>query len=251
VTAPAGERLAELSRIATLRAAALTSRVAPQELGVVGLASILYRFGGCIPASDMDVAWPQLLLRRAEGAVNRDLTGYVRSETPGWMSWTRPEADVGKLVHKVYVSPAVPNLAEALPTIFAVAIALGIQAWKVGADVPGLHRPDKVVLYLLTAAEADASGTALDAALNGLAPQGVPFTGQLGESGIVSRGLDRDGTSWRALVCRALAEALWQARDERGGDAAPQEVAEDACAALAASGYDVAHWMPRSGEAGR
>ena len=81
--------------------------------------------------------------------------------------------------------------------------------------------------------------------LSHLAAQGVPFTGQVGSTGIVSRGVDHGGTSWRALVCRSLAEALWAGRAVAGSTAAPTDVADLALERLADLGFDVETWRPQ------
>jgi len=241
---PAGERLARLSRAATIRAAALTSRIGPEQLGANGLASVLYRSGGCAPARGIDDHWPQLLLRRAERPVRAAVSNHTRSATAAWMSWTLNDVDTSQLVHKIYVSPTMTALADALTTTFAVATDLGIPAWKVGADVAGLHRADKIVLYLLTREAADEAASAFADALSHHAPQGVPFTGQVGATGIVSRGIDHGGTSWRAVVCRSLADALWAGRSVAGSTAAPEAVADLAYERLTDLGFDVANWHP-------
>ena len=242
---PAGERLARLSRVATIRAAALTGRLGPEPQGSSDLAALLYRAGGCAPSRGIDARWPQLVLRRAERPVRAALSGHTRSATAAWMSWTRTDADPSQLVHKIYVSPGLAAMAEALTTTFAVAIDLGVPAWKVGADVAGLHRADKIVLYLPTGEAADRAASALAEVLNHIGPQGVPFTGQVGATGIVSRGIDHDGTSWRALVCRSLADALVAARAVAGPTAPPTDVADLAYERLADLGFDVTTWRPQ------
>lgn len=242
---PAGERLSRLSRVSTIRAAALTGRIGPDQLGTDGLTAFLYRAGGCTPSQGVDVRWPHLLLRRAERPVRAALSDHTRSATAAWMSWTHHDADPGLLVHKIYVSPAMVATAEALRITFAAAVDLGIPAWKVGADVAGLHRADKIVLYLPTREAADRAASALADALGHAAPQGVPFTGQVGPTGIVSRGVDHGGTSWRALVCRSLAEALWAGRAVAGCTAAAVDVANLALERLDDRGFDVDTWRPQ------
>ena len=242
---PAGERLARLSRVSTIHAAALTGRIGADHLGTDGLSSLLYRAGGCTPSQGVDARWPHLLLRRAERPVRAALSDHTRSATAAWMSWTHRDADPGQLVHKIYVSPAVVATADALKTTFAVATDLGIPAWKVGADIAGLHRADKVVLYLPTGEAADRAASALAEALSHAVPQGVPFTGQVGTTGIVSRGVDHDGTSWRARVCRSLAEALWAGRAAAGSTAPPEDVANLALEHLVDLGFDVETWRPQ------
>lgn len=235
---PAGERLARLSHRVAVRAAALTGGD-PDHL-----ASLLYRAGGRPPDPRCDPRWAQVLVHRAEQPVRRELVAYDRTSTAAWLGRTRTGADPAELVHKVYVSPAVEALADALPLVVATATALQVPAWKVGADLAGLHRPDKVVLYLASEAAADDAAGTLARVLDGLAAHGVPFTGQVGGSGIVSRGRDDDGTSWRMTVSRALAGALHEARTDLGPRAGAPAVAALAYDRLRAGGLDVDTWHP-------
>ena len=241
---PTGGRLARLSRTAAIRAAALTSWVDPETLGSAALAAVLYRAGGTTPGDRVDERWPRLLLRRAERQVRGHLVDYARTSTEGWMSWTRADADVVQLVHKVYLSPAVPSLSDALPVAFEIATRLEVPAWKVGADLAGLYRADKFVLYFPSSAAADEAASALAERLEFAAPQGVPFTAQVDSSGIVSRGIDRNGTSWRAVVCRTLAEALLASRARHGPAAPAQTVVDEAHQSLSRDGFDTDGWLP-------
>lgn len=241
---PAGERLARLSRTAAIRAAALTSWVDPETLGTAALAGVLYRVGGSTPSVHVDERWPHLLLRRAQRHVRHRLVDYARTSTEGWMSWTRTDADVVALVHKVYLSPAVPSLTDALPSAFDIAASLQVPAWKVGADLAGIHRADKFVLYFASAEAADDAATVLAEHLSLVAPQGVPFTAQVGSTGIVSRGIDRNATSWRAVVCRSLADALLAARARNGTATPPRRVVDEAYASLTRDGFDTRGWFP-------
>ena len=115
---------------------------------------------------------------------------------------------------------SVRDVATTLGVILTHAPLLGVPAWKVGADLAGLHRPDKIVLYLASAERADRVAAALALTLGDTAAQGVPFTGQVGATGIVSRGRDVAGTSWRADVCRVVAESLCATRVTLGLQAA-------------------------------
>ena len=236
---PSGGRLAQLTRTVVVRAAALAGRVGPDEL-----AGVLYRSGGTAADPLQDPRWPHHLVHLAE----RSLPGperYERSRTEHWNGWTTPGVETSTQVHKVYVSPTVRCLPAVLPVVFATAAALDVPSWKVGADAAGLHRADKIVLYLPSASRADAVAAALADALDGFDAQGVPFTGQVGATGIVSRGQDRDGESWRAVLCRAVAAALHQQRAGLGPDARPDTVADAALDALAHE-YDVVTWRPRT-----
>jgi hypothetical protein len=245
---PSGGRLAELTRTAVVRVAALTGRVDPVTTDSAALASLLYRAGGCVPDGRLDPRWPHHVVTAAERAAGSGLTGHTRSTARHWHSWTASDADHTTLFHKIYVSPAVRDIATTLGVILTHAPLLGVPAWKVGADLAGLHRPDKIVLYLASAERADRVASALALALSGFAAQGVPFTGQVGATGIVSRGRDVAGTSWRADVCRAVAESLSAARVTLGPDARAADVADEALARLVSHGLDVETWHPPKDE---
>jgi len=234
---PSGGRLAQMTRTVVVRAAVLAGRVGPDEL-----AAVLYRSGGTAADPRQDPRWPHHLVQLAERSAP-GIERYDRSRTEHWNGWTTPGVETSTQVHKVYVSPTVPCLPAALPVVFATATALDVPSWKVGADAAGLHRADKIVLYLPSASRADAVATALAEALDGLDAQGVPFTGQVGATGIVSRGQDRDRESWRAVLCRAVAGALQHQRAELGPGAPPDAVADAALDALAGA-YDVETWRP-------
>jgi hypothetical protein len=243
---PSGGRLAELTRTAVLRVAALTGRVDPAVTDVAVLASLLYRAGGCVPDGRLDPRWAGHVVTAAERTARASLTGHTRSESRHWHSWTATGADHATLVHKVYVSPVVRDVATTLGVILTHAPQLGVPAWKVGADLAGLHRPDKIVLYLASPERADRVAAALALTLGDTAAQGVPFTGQVGSTGIVSRGRDVAGTSWRADVCRVVAESLCVSRASLGLRATAADVADDALAVLGTSGIDVTTWHPAS-----
>ncbi len=246
--ARSGGRLGRVSRLAVDRAAALTGRVDPAAVDVAALAALLYRAGGCAVDDRLDPRWPRHLTRQAERPVAAALSDHARGRSEHWDSWSAPGVDATELVHKVYVSPTVKSLRRTLEAVFTCVLDHEVPAWKVGADLAGIHRPDKVVLYLPTAEAADAVAGLLDHTLVGQDAQGVPFSGQVGESGIVSRGRDLAGTSWRAVVCRLVAQALWTARSDVAGsahaDAQDQRVAQLALDLVAAQGFDTVTWRP-------
>jgi hypothetical protein len=241
---PSGGRLAVLTRAAVVRVAALTGRVEPATSDPATLASLLYRAGGCVPDGRLDPRWAGHVVTSAERPARAGLAGHTRTAGQHWHSWTATDADPATLVHKIYVSPVVRDVATTLGVILTHAPLLGVPAWKVGADLAGLHRPDKIVLYLASAERADRVAATLALALEGLGAQGVPFTGQVGSTGIVSRGRDVAGTSWRADVCRLVAESLCAGRAALGARARADEVADEALALLGDRGLDVGTWHP-------
>jgi hypothetical protein len=241
---PSGGRLAVLTRAAVVRVAALTGRVEPATSDPATLASLLSRAGGCVPDGRLDPRWAGHVVTSAERPARAGLAGHTRTAGRHWHSWTATDADPATLVHKIYVSPVVRDVATTLGVILTHAPLLGVPAWKVGADLAGLHRPDKIVLYLASAERADRIAATLALALEGLGAQGVPFTGQVGSTGIVSRGRDVAGTSWRADVCRLVAESLCASRAALGTRARADEVADEALALLGDRGLDVGTWHP-------
>ena len=80
--------------------------------------------------------------------------------------------------------------------------------------------------------------------LRGVPAQGVPFSGALDASGLVSWGRDLDGRSWRSMVCAALARELVAARRTLGPGATAERVAVAALDALGRAGLDVVDWHP-------
>jgi len=235
---PPDGRLARLTAIAVSRAAALSAMVGADEVSAV-----LYRAGGTAVDPGQDPRLPRLLCDRAAVSVRAETKGYERSRSEHWDGWTAAGADADDLVHKIYVSPTVAALPAALPLVFAVAVDRAVPSWKVGADGAGIHRPDKIVLYLPTSEEADEVAAALSAALANVPAQGVPFTGQVGGSGIVSRGQDFGRQSWRAAVCTSVGRALLARREVLGSEAPAEQVATEALEALAAD-IDVVTWWP-------
>ncbi|MEN0130181.1 MAG: hypothetical protein AAGC49_12130 [Brevundimonas sp.] len=235
---PPDGRLARLTATAVGRAAALSAMVGADEVSAV-----LYRAGGTAVEPGQDPRLPRLLCDRAEAGVRAELRQYDRSRSEHWDGWTVAGADADDLVHKIYVSPTVAALPAALPIVFAVAVDLTVPSWKVGADGAGIHRADKIVLYLPTSEEADEAAGVLAAALADLPAQGVPFTGQVGRSGIVSRGQDFGRQSWRAAVCTSVGRALLARRASLGPQAPAAQVAAEALDGLAAD-IDVVTWWP-------
>ena len=245
---PSGGRLAQLTRAAVVRAAALTGRGDGATSDPAALAALLYRAGACVPDCRLDPRWAGHVVAVAERTARAGLVGHARHDGPHWRSWTATDVDPLTLVHKVYVSPAVRDLGTTLGVILTHAPVLGVPAWKIGADLPGLHRADKIVLYLASAERADRVAATLALALGRFAVQGVPFTGQVGATGIVSRGRDIAGTSWRADVCRRVAESLCASRVELGTQARATEVADEALSRLTVHGLDVRSWHPGGDE---
>jgi hypothetical protein len=176
-------------------------------------------------------------------------TGGADGQRP-WLSWGAPPArtaDGG--MFKLYVSPHPDALADVLPTVVEVLAETRAFAFKVGAGLEGLLRPDKVVAYFDGFERLAAAGEGLRARLDGVAAQGVPFTAAITPDGLVSWGVDPPGRaqtpgmqgeeSWRLWLCTRLAAALLSARGH-----APWEYALER---IRLEGVDPATWAPSQG----
>jgi len=239
-----GDRLPLLTRRALLRAAAVA--------GLGGhLQPMLYRAGsvalGPRARRTHDDRWLAWLAASAARGVPGLLEGWVPHTTPHWQAWTRSDLVDGparaSLTAKTYVSPLPHALAATLPQVLRVVVELGVASVKVGCTAEGVLRPDKLVLHCADAAQADALAEVLAARLAGLPAQGVPFTGQADDTGLVSRGTDPPGTSWRAYVTAAAAGEL-RAAYASCPQAGPQALLAAAVDGLSRAGLDSRTWQP-------
>lgn len=138
-----------------------------------------------------------------------------------WLSWFCAErrrahaADAA--MYKLYVSPEPAAFRDAFQIAAPLILESEAIAFKVGGDVFGVLRPDKMVIYFSTHAALMNLGAALQAKLTGVRAHGVPFTASLDSEGLISCGADprvppnRDPLareSWRLRVAGRLAGSL-------------------------------------------
>ena len=234
------DRIPRLTRVAVERVAAVAGRV-----DVPVLQGLLYRSGSVALGPRNVRVWDPASIGRAIARAAADFpclaTEYTSHSSAHWHSWNRISSSApGSRPprHKVYLSPQPEHLLEALPTLFETVTYFGIPGFKIGASTEGVLRPDKIVLYLPDAAAADTVAQRLADELTELAPQGVPFSGQVGDTGIASRGRDPEGTSWRAWLIDEVAQALDSAAQQDGSPAVR------ALDKLASRGIDTLTWWP-------
>jgi hypothetical protein len=161
-----------------------------------------------------------------------------------WFSWQRRNArSSGVPAYKLYVSPSPGSLRDALAVVVATLAGSEALSFKVGAEVHGVLRPDRLVAYFGTFAALERSARALERALHGIEADGVPFTGALTADGLLSWGSDPPGSaepSWRWWVANRLAEALAEAKTARP-DMTPERFALER---VAFHGVDPERWTP-------
>jgi len=194
--------------------------------------------------STLEVSWRQL----------------PSSAAPGWLAWLNrgggSELGGSGPEFKLYVSPAVDALERVFPELVRVVTTCRAASFKVGADAPGLLRPDKLVAYFSNLGDLAKAAHELGERLEGVDRQGVPFTAEISGDGLLSWGVDPPlrgralggrAPSWREWVCYRLAVALIEARQKRDG---PGPLWQQALERLRADGVQVDRWLPSPGHWG-
>jgi len=182
-----------------------------------------------------------------------------------WSEYRRPEAGTTHWRHwrsrtasgrprtlranvKLYLSPTVEALPDALQAAADLLAASPTPTgFKVGVNVGGICRPDKVVMYFDRLDELHATATDLACRLHGVPAHGVPFTAAVTDDGLLSWAADPEVTSWRLWVASRLAEHLGQARREAADGLEPWRFALER---LRLDGVDPGTWI-RAGSSGQ
>jgi hypothetical protein len=240
--------------VSRLSIAALKYGQALQLPDSYSLAGRLY----CFNRRPASAAWKSRLpSRRAVaqylGEANRDWTRTSSEfERPEWLIWhskAEPRESREGPQHKLYISPEPGYLREAWQAALPVLGAFGAHTFKTGADLYGILRPDKFVAYFSSRERMHEAAKHIAAKLCGIPAQGVPFTGSLDGSGLVSWGMDPphhaaifpwSGRSWRCWLVDRLAAALVTA----GNDSESVAAWEFALDRLSLDGVDTSSWEP-------
>jgi hypothetical protein len=150
--------------------------------------------------------------------------------SPGykWYSWTKHASTKQTSswlqdTYKLYISPSVDDLPAVFATVVPCLTKSEAYCFKVGSTVPGILRPDKMVVYFETYESLAETAATLKQSLSGFAVQGVPFTCQLDDKGLLSWGIDPpkkdvlpsvEAGSWRTYLADQLSLAVVQAQTE-------------------------------------
>jgi hypothetical protein len=183
---------------------------------------------GVLP-TDKSVA--RHLALRSPGPTSKMLSLNWTSVRPipaynGWRIWrTRRFPRSKRASYKLYVSPSVQCLPDALAATLVVLGSTHALRLKVGRDIYNLLRPDKLIVYFDGFDELHKVAEQLTPKLSGLHPHGVPFTAGLTPDGMLSWGMDPPDTqqalhwqereSWRLWLTNRLATALLLAKAAR------------------------------------
>jgi len=170
-----------------------------------------------------------------------------------WRQWRRARAGATPSGgYKLYVSPATDALERAIGAVASsLGCVCGVSGFKLGADVHGICRPDKLVVYFDGLDDLQAGAVILHDRLAGLPAHGVPFSAAITLDGLLSWGADPAVTpaaatnpSWRMWVTARLAEYLVAARDSTDGRISPSQFALER---MRLSGIDTDTWAPADG----
>ena len=134
----------------------------------------------------------------------------------GWVFFSSPRA--GFSPYKLYLSPRFDELANVFGAIVDGIVSSRAVAFKVGGELSGLLRPDKIVAYCESFEDLAALADCLEQRLQGCLARGVPFTAQIDKDGLLSWGMDpprenqtaglQQRESWRFWLTNRLAISL-------------------------------------------
>jgi len=143
-----------------------------------------------------------------------------------WYMWSRKEKVTRDLynnaVYKIYISPILASFPEVFAKSVEILSMTAALGFKTGIDQHGLLRPDKFVVYFHHYNQLMEAAAILTKELKGFIPQGLPFTAQLDDKGMISWAIDPpkkgvienfDGGSWRAHITQQIAMAVTHAKE--------------------------------------
>lgn len=196
------------------------------------------------------------------GGVNQDVLEKhwakvsKRPSHDGWMVWQsrqkRASLSESTGTYKLYLSPHCEFLQEAFSAMVDVLTEVKVPIFKIGSDVYGMLRPDKMVAYFTNYEELQETAHKIGQKLQGCPAHGVPFTSNLAGDGLLSWGVDppkehqqvlgwQERQSWRLWLTNRLATYLLLAKTAHSGHLEPWQFALDR---LRMDGVDTENWRP-------
>lgn len=190
----------------------------------------------------------QALLDEYEAGSANSMSGQY------WTSWRllRSESKNDALIYKLYVSPDHKILRDTLPFIFESFVRNKVICFKLGKNLRGILRPDKIIAYFENFEKLQITAEQLNSELAGQPTQGVPFTTAISADGLLSWAIDPSKSqkifkweqedSWRTWIAKRLAAAIIEAKFNR--QATKTEPWQSALESLRIQGIDVQNWLP-------
>ncbi len=173
----------------------------------------------------------------------------------GWLSFSAKKNSDSKQKNlskfKLYISP-LPKPRLIREVFQATADVLGemdVQNFKIGQDVTGLLRPDKMVAYFSNFEDCEEAALRIRQKINGTPAHGVPFTADFSNDGLLSWGMDPQTantlqwgrSSWRLWIVSQLATSLLEAKLYGAANVKPWRHALERMQSI---GIDPSTWAP-------
>ncbi|MEO6720345.1 MAG: hypothetical protein ABIN67_08260 [Ferruginibacter sp.] len=179
---------------------------------------------------------------------------HAPTEKYKWIAWNRKKNTkphpTQHSIFKIYISPVLSSFPDVFVKSVRVLTRSKAFSFKTGTDRHGLLRPDKFVVYFYSFDDLIEASDMLKDALKDYEAQGVPFTAQLDDKGMISWGIDPaekevlenfEGGSWRAGVTEKLGAAVVQAKaDGLTKDKAMEYILNK----ISLEGIDPFNWIP-------
>lgn len=177
-----------------------------------------------------------------------------KSEYGSWFIWQKRNLPVQahQQIYKLYVSPHPLYVQEVFQETVKNLADLGAHAFKIGLDIYGLLRPDKMIVYFANMSDLKMAAEHLSYRLRTIPAHGVPFTSPLDDKGLLSWGMDPPDDivlvpgrrlSWRRWLTDRLASALILA-SQAGSALEPCQFAKER---IRLEGVDPVAWTPPVG----
>ena len=234
-----------LSSAVTTRAVLYGEHLLPSHLA--DLTGRLYRYGTwpCSPRLTARfridaTARTTVAVSEALQRCRSSLSSWIMrgpDESSRWFAWIRAgiRSRARRRIYKLFVSPEPGSVALAVEALLTAPSMSGAIGFKLGADLPGLLRPDRLVAYFPSRDALRAASAEIAPRLSELRGHGVPFAAPLDADGLLSWGVDVPSAtgglrSWRARMAHGVARSLILARASATD---PSEVARFALARFA------------------
>jgi len=170
-------------------------------------------------------------------------------DSPAWAVFMarQPRRRRAEQPCKLYLGLALEELPDCLPRLAAELGRSEATQFKIGVELAGLLRPDKLVIYFPSKEALLATAQALLPIVEGRTVHAVPFSAEIASGGALSWGIDPetawfgDRASWRQWVCEKLAAALITARHSNVHGLEPWQFALER---LRLEGVDTETFMP-------
>ncbi len=176
----------------------------------------------------------------------------AKTDRDPWIAWTSrtiPQPPKELRTYKLYLSPHPAHIGAAFPAYLDAITRAGAFHFKIGSNIRGQLRPDKLVGYFSHYDSLLQCSEIVGKQLSGCPAQGVPFSAELGYGALLSWGSDPleeemvpdwlKRQSWRESICLRLGSFLAVAKREKTVAIAPWRFALER---LRSDGIDVDTW---------